>query len=212
MRVIEIELDQLRDAPLNPNVMNEAIEKYLDESLDRYGLVRPIVVRFCEDGSCEIIAGHHTAKAMRKRGDTVAPCVVLKLSDADARLLGQALNHIHGEDDLGLRAELLREVLESVDEDFVTSLLPETSESLAALASLGQEDMASNLQAWQAAQAARLKHLQLQLTASQSEIVEQAIQIMLPRARDLDEYSPNVRGKAVYLLCKDFLEREEGLE
>ena len=72
--------------------------------------------------------------------------------------------------------------------------------------------MASHLQAWQAAQAARLKHLQLQLTNSQSEIVEKAIQLMLPMARELEEYSPNVRWKAIYLICKDFLERKEELE
>lgn len=88
----------------------------------------------------------------------------MDLNDARARLLAQAFNRIQGEDDLGLRAELIRQVLEALPQEDVLSLLPETAESLAALSSLGQEGMADHLQNWQRAQLARLKHLQFQLT------------------------------------------------
>ena len=50
---------------------------------------------------------------------------------------------------LGLRAELVREVLERLPLEEVLSVLPETSESLQALSSLGQEDMAEYLVKWQ---------------------------------------------------------------
>jgi len=209
MQIVDILLEMISEAPGNPNVMGEAMAQRLDEGMERFGQVVNLVVRPLEDGGYEMISGHQRAKALRKRGDTVAPCVVIELSDADARLLGQTLNHIHGEDDLGLRAELLREVLDSVGEDVVTALLPETRESLAALASLGQEDMASSLQAWESAQAARLKHLQVQLTTPQSEVVEKAIEHMLPRARELKSDSPNLRGKAIYLICRSYLESKE---
>ncbi len=209
MQVTEIELNLLRQAPWNPNVMDVVMAKKLGISVGRYGIVENLVVRPLGDESFEIISGHQRLSAIIELGHRTAPCVVLNLSDTDARLLGQALNHIRGEDDLGLRAELLREVLQDVDEDVVMSLLPETRESLAALASLGQEDMASSLQAWESAQAARLKHLQVQLTIPQAEIVEKAIDHMLLMARELEEYSPNVRGKAIYLICRSYLESKE---
>ena len=62
--------------------------------------------------------------------------------DAQARLLAQALNRIHGADDLGLRAELLRQVLKTVPETEILSLLPETKGSLSALTSMNQDTMA----------------------------------------------------------------------
>ena len=45
MKVIEIPLDKLREAPWNANQMDEAMLERLKESLRRYGLVGPLVVR-----------------------------------------------------------------------------------------------------------------------------------------------------------------------
>ena len=132
--------------------------------------------------------------------------MVVEPDDVHARLLAQALNRVQGEDDLGLKAELIREVLESLPKEEVLSLLPETTESLAALSSLGQEDMADYLQNWQRAQQARLKHLQFQLTAAQLEVVQEALSQLLPQAKRSQGESPNARGTALYLLCKNYLE------
>ena len=68
--------------------------------------------------------------------------------------------------------------------------------------------MAEHLAAWQKAQVARLKHLQVQLTDSQLEVVEEALNSVLPKAREQQGESPNTRGTAIYLLCKFYLERE----
>ena len=57
------------------------------------------------------------------------------------------------------------------------SLLPDSSESLTALVSLGEADMAQHLQAWDQAQAARLRHLTFQLVPSQLEVIEEAIEL-----------------------------------
>ena len=75
-----------------------------------------------------------------------------------------------------------------------------------ALSSLGQQDMAQHLEAWQRAQAARLKHMQFQLTADQLEVVEQALGHLLPRAREVRGESPNARGTALYLMARLYLE------
>ena len=146
------------------------------------------------------------------------PCVVdlKRLDSAEqmmrnrrAELRRQALNRIAGEDDLGMRAQLIREVLETRSQEEVLALLPETAESLASLVSLGQEDIASYLEAWERAQAARLKHLQFQLLPNQLEMVEEALARLLPEARKVRGESPNERGVALFLLCKRFLELEE---
>ena len=134
--------------------------------------------------------------------------MVVELDDAPARLLTQALNRVHGEDDLGLRAEVVREVLDKLPQKEVLSLLPETAESLSSLCSLGQEDMAEYLASWQKAQAARLKHLQFQLTSAQTEVVEEVLARLLPGTRESRGDSPNARGTALYLLCLGYLERE----
>ena len=120
--------------------------------------------------------------------------------------MAQALNRIQGEDDLGLKAELVREILKSLPKVEVLALLPETAETLQALSSLGQESMADYLQNWQLAQAARLKHLQIQLTPIQLEVVEEALSSFLGQAKKATRGdSPNTRGTALFLLCQEYL-------
>ena len=137
------------------------------------------------------------------------PCVVVNLNDSEAMLLAQALNNLRGEDDQALKGNLIKEVLTTIPEDKVLSLLPETIESLRSLSSFDQTDLAQHLQAWEQAQAAKLKHMILQLTQQQLEIVEEAINNIMPNAKEDTSGSPNKRGTAIYLLCKYYLEREE---
>ena len=208
MKVIDLPLDQLREAPWNPNQMDEATRCRLQRSIDRFGLVVPLVVRRLGEESWETIGGAQRLAILTGMGRATVPCVVLEADDATARMLSQALNRIAGEDDLGLRAELMREALSQVSHEEVLSLLPETVSSLEALCSLGQDTMAEHLQAWQIAQVARLKHLQFQLTPAQLDIVEEALQRVLPVAKEEMGDSPNLRGTALYVLCKEFLERQ----
>ena len=205
----DLSLDQLVEAPWNPNHMADEMLERLRESIRCFGFVENLVVRPIANARYEVLSGNQSLKILQDSGYSSVPCVVLQLDHAHARLLSQALNYIRGEDNLGLRAELLRDVLASLEEDEVLALLPETGESLRAFASLGQEDLASHLQAWQAAQTARLKHLQFQLTQGQLEVIEEVLVRLLPLARQDRESSPNARGTALYLLCKDYLERED---
>jgi ParB family transcriptional regulator, chromosome partitioning protein len=209
MQMVNLPLDQLQEAPWNPNQMDAATMSRLRESLARYGLVQNLVVRPLDKGCYEVLSGNQRLQVLRESGIQTAPCVVMDLDDAHARLLGQALNRIQGKDDLGLRAELLREVLQALPQRDVLNLLPETTESLKAMASLGQEDIAQYLQNWQQAQGARLKHLAFQLLPDQLAVVEEALSRLLSLARQAQSHSPNARGTALYLLCLGYLEREE---
>ena len=66
-----------------------------------------------------------------------------------------------------------------------------------------------HLQAWDKAQAAKLKHILFQLLPNQLEMVEKALGSLLPEAKKVRGESPNVGGVALFLLCKRFLELEE---
>ena len=207
MEITEIAIEQIREAPWNPNSLDEGMLLRLRRSIERFDLVTPLVVRQLEPPLYETIGGAQRLAVLRELGFTTVPVLIVNADDAEARLLSQCLNRISGEDDLGLKAELIRELLSSMPEEEVIRLLPETAESLSALASLGQVELASYLQAWQQAQVARLKHLQFQLTSDQLEVVEEVLERLLPVARESHGDSPNARGTALYLLCLGFLER-----
>ena len=209
MELTNLSIEQIRVAPWNPNYLDEAMHRRLRRSIERFDLVTPLVVRRIEPGLYETIGGAQLFEVRMEMDVTVVPAVVVDADHVEARLLSQALNRIAGEDDLGLRALLMREVLETRSQEEVISLLPETAESLIALASLGQEEMASHLLAWQQSQNARLKHLQFQLTPVQLEVVEEALARLIPEAKVARGDSPNTRGTALYLLCKKLLDMEE---
>ena len=129
----------------------------------------PLVVRLAENGHYETVGGAQRLAVLMELGAETVPCVIVEADDAEARLLAQVLNHVHGDDDLGLRAENFRHILETHSQEEVLAILPETAESLKALVSLGEADLSQHLQAWQAAQAARLRHMTIQLLPTQLE-------------------------------------------
>src|ERR687891_2445468 len=138
MQTIEIPIESIQSPEWNPNQIDETMRPRLKASIERFGLVVPLVVRDVGDGRFETIGGAQRLSVLRDLGVSTVPCVVVEADDIEARLLSQCLNRIAGEDDLGLRAEMLKEVLEQVPEAEVLRLLPETSDSLQAFASLGQ--------------------------------------------------------------------------
>lgn len=206
MKLVDIPLELLRPAPWNANSMDEQRLSKLDKSLTRFGFVQNLVVRPLGDGMYEVIAGNQRLEVLKRQGAVSAPCYPMDLDDAHARFLSQAMNLIHGEDDLGLRAELVRQVLAQIPSEDVTALLPETSESLRAITSLGTADLASGLAEWQAKQLARLKHLTFQVTDEQQDIVEAALNKVAVAGVKQPNRNPNARGIALYEICKRFLE------
>ena len=208
MEVLQLPLENLRESPWNANAMDDSMLSRLRRSIDTFGLVVPLVVLSVGDGYYETVGGAQRLRILRETGYSHVPCVVVEADDSEAQLLSQCLNRIAGEHDLGLRAEVLRGLSESVSQETVLALLPETAESLQSLASMGQQSMADYPQVWQQMQAARLKHLQFQLTSDQLVVVEQVLNRLLPLAKVSQSSSPNARGTCLYLLCLGYLERE----
>jgi len=209
MQIVDMNLAELRRAPWNPNQMDERMTKRLRESISRYGLVEPLVVRLLEDSLYEVLSGNQRLRVLPGMDLKTVPCVVVELNDTKAMLLAQALNGLRGEDDLALKGALLKEILSSVFEDEALSLLPETTEILKSLSLIHEMDIAEHLKAWEEAQAARLRHMQLQFTDKQLETVEKAVSLIMHKARADGFDNPNIRGNDVFLLCKFYLERRD---
>lgn len=206
MQVIEIASAAIDVPPWNPNEMDSGMREHLRVSIERFGLVVPLVVRPTNGGRFETIGGAQRLAVLIEMGLTTLPCVVAQTNDAEARLLSQALNHIAGEDDLGRRAELIRDLRLTVPDSELLALLPETKESLESLASLGVADMAAHLQAWQRVRSARLRHFSAQLTSEQLGLVESVLGQFRRESSSGDEDNPNRRGVALYLLCQAYAE------
>ena len=208
MRVTDLPIASIRPAEWNPNRMDEAMRSRMRASIERFGIIVPLVVRAVGGGSYEIIGGAQRFTVLSETKEVSAPCVVVAADDAEARLLAQALNHIAGTEDIGLRAEALRAILESVSQEEILALLPETAESLEQLVSMGEEDLSEHLRAWNQAQSARLKHLTFQLTAEQLAVVNRALERSMADAPAAAEEAsnPNQRGNALYHLSRTYLE------
>ena len=206
MELLELPVDFLRPAPWNANAMDAPMVARLRMSVDRFGFIGNLVVRRLDQASYEVIGGNQRLQVLKEMGVKQVPCAVIDLDDAEARLLAQALNNIEGIDDLGLKAELVKEMLRSIPRSEVLELLPDTSDGLKALESIGEADLAEHLQAWEVAQAARLRHFTAQLSSSQLEVVDKAMDQAATRTIGSSS-NPNQRGNVLYSLCVEYLER-----
>ncbi len=211
MEVVDLPIASIRPADWNPNRMDEAMRSRLRASIERFGVIVPLVVRAIGGGVHEIIGGEQRFTALSETKAVSAPCVVVSAVDAEARLLAQALNQIAGTEDIGLRAEVLRSILESTPQAEILALLPETAESLQQLVSVGEEDLSEHLRAWNQAQSARLKHMTFQLTADQLAVVNRALDYSMVHATAAAEEAsnPNQRGNALYHLSRAYLQTLE---
>jgi len=209
MQITNLPVKDLKPAPWNANQMDEVMLDKLKVSIKRYGVVQPLVVRPSGGGGYEILGGNQRAMAIRELGIRSVDCVVVDMDDAHARVLAEALNRIHGEDDLGLRAELLKDVITRVSREEVLDVLPETARSLTELTAMGTESVAAHLLKWEAARAARLRNLQFKLTEPHLKVVEKALGMLMPLAAREPGNNPNTRGAALALLCREYLDNKE---
>ncbi len=130
--------------------------------------------------------------------------MIVELEDAEARLLSQGLNRIAGEDDLGLRAEVIRDILKALPQEDILAILPDSAENLRALASIGEATIADQLEAWQRAQSARLRHLQFQLTDDQLSIITEALGLAVTH-HPVGGPDKNRKAQALLEICQTYL-------
>ncbi len=207
--IVHLPLDQLSEAPWNPNQMDQASVAKLERSVEHFGLIGVLVVRPIGDGLYQVLSGNQRCQVLRKLHWESVPCIIVDVGDAEAKLLAQTLNRLHGSDDLGLRAELVKDVLAAIPTEEVLALLPETSQGLKALSMLNPETLEERLRQWQLAQKAKLVRFSARLTSEQLETVQRALNRLHPEAKVGTAENPNIKGNALYLMAAEFLNREE---
>ena len=82
-------LADLNPAPYNPRKSDKKQEENLKASLEKFGVVEPIVFN---ERTGNIVGGHFRVRQLIKMGVTEAPCVVLDLSLEDEKELNIRLN------------------------------------------------------------------------------------------------------------------------
>lgn len=84
-KVVEIEMERLRNFTNHPfKVIGDSQMIELQESIKKYGILNPLIVRPKKDGCYEIISGHRRKFAAEKIGYRKVPVIIRVLKDDEA--------------------------------------------------------------------------------------------------------------------------------
>ena len=101
MKIERVAINKLKPASYNPRQISTKQYKDLKESVNRFGIVDPIIVN--KNGNV-VIGGHQRLKVCKDLKHTEIDCVVLDLSKEEERELNIRLNKSGGEFDLDILA------------------------------------------------------------------------------------------------------------
>jgi len=100
MKIEKIKLQELKLAEYNPRKMSDKQYKDLKASLEKFGLVDPIII----NSDNTVVGGHQRLRIMRELGAEYVPTVRVNLSKQDEMELNIRLNKNSGEFDLDVLA------------------------------------------------------------------------------------------------------------
>ena len=92
MKIIEKKIIDLIDAEYNPRQLTEKQYEDLEQSIDKFGFVDPIIVNKNKDRKNVVIGGHQRIKIAKRMGINKVPCVELDLSLDQEKELNIRLN------------------------------------------------------------------------------------------------------------------------
>jgi len=115
MKIVEVDINQLKPSEYNPRKASKKQWEDLKESIKRFGMVDPLIVNSAENRKNIIIGGHFRWKVAKEMGFKKVPVVYVNIPDIDKeKELNLRLNKNLGEWDWDLLANfdegLLREV------------------------------------------------------------------------------------------------------
>lgn len=97
MKIIEKKIIDLIDAEYNPRQLTEKQYEDLEQSINKFGFVDPIIVNKNKDRKNVVIGGHQRIKIAKRMGINKVPCVELDLSLDQEKELNIRLNKNTGE-------------------------------------------------------------------------------------------------------------------
>ncbi len=89
MIIKKMKLADLQPAPYNPRQSTEKQEKHLKESLEKFGVVEPIIFN---KQTGFIVGGHFRVRELQKLGYKEVECVIIDLNEQDEKELNIRLN------------------------------------------------------------------------------------------------------------------------
>lgn len=96
-KIIEIEIERLRSFKNHPFQVKDDNEMHLlKESIEKYGILTPLIVRPVPDGVYEIIAGHRRRHAAELLGYRKVP-VIIRVMNEDEAILNMVDSNLHRE-------------------------------------------------------------------------------------------------------------------
>lgn len=110
MKTVTMDLSAMNPAPYNPRIRlrpGQTQYEALSNSIDRYGLVKPIVVN---SRTGNIISGHQRYYVLQERGETEAEVVLVDKDETAEKQLNIELNKVGGDWDFDKLDELLAEI------------------------------------------------------------------------------------------------------
>ena len=96
-KIIEIEIERLHSFKNHPFQVKDDNEMHLlKESIEKYGILTPLIVRSVPDGVYEIIAGHRRRHAAELLGYRKVP-VIIRVMNEDEAILNMVDSNLHRE-------------------------------------------------------------------------------------------------------------------
>lgn len=207
----QVHPDSLVPNPWNSNIVSPDNDAKLEESIKRYGMFKPVIVRELLDGTLQIIGGEHRAEIAQRLGLTSIPIVNLGiLDDRKAKEISLVDNGRFGEDDSFKLAEILESLgdykdlvavmplsIEDLDSVFTNSSI--ALEELDSLALPDDSEQLPNEKALQTHQVMRFK-VPLKDVGAVTQIIEKTIKV---QGFDDSDSMTNAGDALVHLLLKD---------
>lgn len=110
--IYHVDIKDLNPAPYNPRKWDDSAIKQLTESIQKFGLVDPIIVNGAENRKNIVIGGHFRLAIAKQLGYTAVPAVYINIPDIEKeKELNLRLNRNTGEWDLELLKEFNVETL-----------------------------------------------------------------------------------------------------
>jgi len=112
MEIIEVKISELKPAEYNPRSLTEKEKNDIKTSIERFGMVEPIVVNEAPERKNVIIGGHQRYYICRELGRETIPVVFVNIPDiAKEQELNLRLNKNLGHWDWGLLANFDEKML-----------------------------------------------------------------------------------------------------
>lgn len=115
LQIVQVPINKLKPSAYNPRSWSEETIKQLAESIQRFGIVDPILVNGAKERKNVVIGGHFRLKLAKDLGFKEVPVVFLDIPDeAKERELNLRLNKNQGDWDYELLSEFDESLLADV--------------------------------------------------------------------------------------------------